>query len=72
MKREVDPIHLEDNGNLRALRGGGWFYDAGGCRATCRCGGVASLRFDVLGFRLVLKPLELEEDDDEERDEERS
>jgi formylglycine-generating enzyme required for sulfatase activity len=67
MKREVDPIHLEGNGNLRISRGGSWRSDSKWCRAAFRAGYEASLRFDVLGFRLVLKPLELKEEDDEER-----
>jgi formylglycine-generating enzyme required for sulfatase activity len=64
MKREVDPTRLEGNGNLRALRGGGWFYDARGCRASFRGGNMASVRYGNLGFRPILRTLRIKSNEE--------
>jgi formylglycine-generating enzyme required for sulfatase activity len=41
------------SGSYRVYRGGGWFLDASGCRASCRRGGVPGYRGAILGFRLA-------------------
>lgn len=44
------------NGNKRIFRGGSWFYDARGVRASYRDFAVPSYRSSYLGFRLVSDP----------------
>jgi formylglycine-generating enzyme required for sulfatase activity len=41
----------------RALRGGSWTHDAGGCRAAYRGGSTPGNRFYDLGFRLARVPV---------------
>jgi formylglycine-generating enzyme required for sulfatase activity len=43
-------------GTVRVLRGGGWDFTAGDCRAARRFGVVPSKTFSNLGFRLALSP----------------
>lgn len=45
----------------RVLRGGSWGYAAGRCRTSCRGGGTPGGRFNGLGFRLVLDPIQFPE-----------
>ena len=42
------------SGSSRVGRGGGWYCDAWGCRVSFRSGYSPDLRFNDLGFRLVL------------------
>ncbi|GHU58173.1 hypothetical protein FACS189411_13140 [Bacteroidia bacterium] len=42
------------SGSYRVLRGGGWRYDAGGCRVSHRDYFASGYRIDFIGFRLVL------------------
>ncbi len=44
------------NGTKRLFRGGSWFYDARGVRASYRDFAVPSYRSSYLGFRLLLEP----------------
>ena len=41
------------SGANRVVRGGCWFYDAGGCRSAVRYGDTPGLRFGHLGFRVA-------------------
>jgi formylglycine-generating enzyme required for sulfatase activity len=41
------------SGSARVFRGGGWGYDAGGCRSASRSHIAPGYRFDYLGFRLL-------------------
>lgn len=41
------------SGADRVLRGGSWYDDAGGCRASCRFSGAPDDRFNNFGLRLV-------------------
>lgn len=50
--RVTDPSG-PSSGSDRVLRGGGWGFDAQGCRSADRGYGVAGSRGNVLGFRLV-------------------
>ena len=50
-----NPQGLE-TGSGRVLRGGGWGYDAGGCRSACRSRGHPGGRSNLVGFRLVFVP----------------
>ncbi len=43
-----------DSGASRALRGGGWRYGAGDCRAARRSGNAPRDRINIFGFRLAL------------------
>jgi uncharacterized protein (TIGR02996 family) len=45
-----------EEGSSRVIRGGGWFNDAGGCRAADRGGCAPDDRNLNLGFRLALVP----------------
>ncbi|MFM9115395.1 MAG: SUMF1/EgtB/PvdO family nonheme iron enzyme, partial [Planctomycetota bacterium] len=56
-KQLVDPTGPSE-GSHRALRGGSWGYDAARCRSAGRDWDVPSSRWDDLGFRLALSPLE--------------
>ena len=38
----------------RAYRGGSWYYAAGYCRASYRCGSEPDFRDDRLGLRVAL------------------
>jgi len=51
----VDPKGLP-SGTLRVVRGGGWAFPAGMCRAASRHGIKPGDRDNKLGFRLVLLP----------------
>ena len=48
----IDPRGPE-TGEVRVLRGGGWFDDGGGTRSACRGGGGPANRDGVTGFRLA-------------------
>ncbi|MFM9065816.1 MAG: formylglycine-generating enzyme family protein [Planctomycetota bacterium] len=54
---QTDPTGPSE-GSLRESRGGGWSYDAAGCRSAYRNGLDPSARWHFLGFRLALSPLE--------------
>ncbi len=41
------------SGASRVVRGGGWGYDARGCRAAIRYGNAPGYRGHALGFRLA-------------------
>jgi formylglycine-generating enzyme required for sulfatase activity len=62
MKKVENPVLMEKE-TRRVLRGGGWVNDAGWCRAACLAGGEASGRYDVLGFRPILRPLEVKNEE---------
>lgn len=47
--REVAESH--DNGCCRAVRGGSWYFHAGGLRAADRCGQFSTAKNFTLGFR---------------------
>jgi formylglycine-generating enzyme required for sulfatase activity len=42
-------------GTLRALRGGGWCYNAESCRVVCRGGTAPASRRNRIGFRLAVR-----------------
>ena len=42
------------SGSVRVFRGGGWIYDAEGCRVSYRGSNAPSLRISFLGLRLAL------------------
>lgn len=50
---QTNPTGLT-SGSMRVLRGGGWSYDAGSCRVSCRGGIDAYFRDNCYGFRLAL------------------
>lgn len=50
----VDAPQGADSGELRVLRGGGYFFYSQYCRAVTRNDGSPENRYDDLGFRLVL------------------
>ena len=43
-------------GSYRVLRGGSWYFSAGGCRSAYRFGGAPGCRGDAVGFRPVFVP----------------
>ncbi|OQX16451.1 MAG: sulfatase-modifying factor protein, partial [Desulfobacteraceae bacterium IS3] len=43
-----------NSGSYRVIRGGGWHYDAWYCRSAWRYWYSPGVRYDYLGFRLVL------------------
>ena len=45
-----------ENGSYRVLRGGSWYFFAGGCRVSLRFKSSPGDRFNRVGFRLVLCP----------------
>ncbi len=51
--REVTNPSGPPEGSDRVIRGGSWFYGAGGCRAACRIRRAPSSRYYDLGFRLA-------------------
>ncbi len=46
------------SGSFRVLRGGGWSSDDGNCRSATRSGIDPTFRFNCIGFRLVLAPVQ--------------
>jgi formylglycine-generating enzyme required for sulfatase activity len=54
-KASTDP-RGPDRGSLRVNRGGGWVYDAAGCRSARRDAYVPSFRSPNYGFRPALSP----------------
>jgi len=42
----------------RVIRGGRYFFSAGGCRPARRGNGSPDRRYDYIGFRLVLAPVQ--------------
>ena len=44
------------SGSLRVIRGGCWLLTPASCRSALRNGHVPSIRYNALGFRLVLSP----------------
>ena len=50
---QVNPTGA-NSGSSRVLRGGGWYFDAGYCRSSCRFNFTPGIRFCYLGLRLVL------------------
>ena len=48
--KRIDP---NDTGTYRVLRGGGWIYDARGCRSAARFYGEPGFRNDYIGLRFV-------------------
>ena len=53
----VNPLEGSEEG-YRVIRGGGWRDDANMCRsASRRCFFVPELRYDCIGFRVVLAPI---------------
>jgi len=56
-----DPNDLErenlgaGNDVMRVVRGGAWDYHRVSARCACRCGNPPDLRFNYVGFRLVLR-----------------
>ena len=49
---------LDADGPYRVLRGGGWYYNARYCRSAYRDGRGPVLRYDRVGFRLALVPVQ--------------
>jgi formylglycine-generating enzyme required for sulfatase activity len=45
-----------DNGSTRVIRGGDWYYNAGGTRSAFRYNFTPNYRRHNLGFRLALSP----------------
>jgi formylglycine-generating enzyme required for sulfatase activity len=54
-KAPTDPLG-PNGGSLRVFRGGGWAYDAAGCRSADRFTDVPTIRLSIGGFRLALSP----------------
>ena len=54
-----DPIVINRAVENRVLRGGGWYYTAGGLRAAYRRWHPSNERNDVVGFRVAVAPASL-------------
>ena len=54
----VDPVRLDSEGSYRVARGGSWGSGAEGCRSAFRSGWRPDDRYDNLGFRLALVPVQ--------------
>ncbi len=52
-----DPLNAKE-GRHRVARGGSWFYGAVNCRVSYRHHWDPPLRYDNIGFRLVLAPVQ--------------
>jgi formylglycine-generating enzyme required for sulfatase activity len=52
-----DPVN-EEEGLYRVDRGGSWIYDADYCRVSLRHNWLPTNRYDNIGFRLVLAPVQ--------------
>jgi formylglycine-generating enzyme required for sulfatase activity len=62
---KIKPDDKEDDGgevikgaSLRVFRGGGWYFDAGYCRAAYRLGNTPVFRSSSFGFRLARVPVD--------------
>jgi formylglycine-generating enzyme required for sulfatase activity len=64
MKKVENPLVLMEKGTTRIFRGGGWGSKVRWCRAACRYGFVASVRYDDLGFRPILRPLRIKSNEE--------
>ena len=54
----TDPVGPK-MGSIRVYRGGGWCYEAAGCRSANRGRLAPSFRFSILGFRVALSSSEI-------------
>ena len=52
--KEVNPVHGDDLGTFRVLRGGSWDTEAGFCRVSYRSSVSSGFGIITIGFRLVL------------------
>ncbi|MDO9097902.1 MAG: formylglycine-generating enzyme family protein, partial [Candidatus Methanoperedens sp.] len=52
----TDGSAWEGDGSSRVDRGGGWSYDARGCRSAIRRNYAQGDRFTYVGFRLLMRP----------------
>jgi formylglycine-generating enzyme required for sulfatase activity len=53
---QTDPVGPHTVGSYRVLRGGSWNYSSGNCRSAYRIDNDPDLRYDAVGFRVVLAP----------------
>jgi formylglycine-generating enzyme required for sulfatase activity len=54
----ADEIGERKKASLRVLRGGGWDFEAADCRSAYRGRLEPDFRYDYLGFRVALVPVQ--------------